>query len=497
MEYHQRTSYDRQDMSAHFLDWGNQPYPFKVYPGPKSIPLPQKVALPQKPLSTVLSKKKGGKIPAAIGLEDLSRILLAAYSPTATARQGGGNFYFRTVASAGALYPTEIYVAVRAVRGLEDGLYHFSIQHHGLIPLRTQDVSPQVAGAMVPPLGKLPVISFFLTAIIFRSAWKYRDRSYRYHLLDTGHVLEHLTLALKAFSFPYRLSHDFRDEEMNRLIGLDDTKEFTLTAVHLCSADPVPSDMEKDLSPLPHEILEASRVSQKEPDYPSIREIHRAGMSSRPLEAPPSPMVEELGLLPSLWESLGPSRPWPEVMPFPDAGFQRRSRRNYVKKPMAHAAFLAFIEAIAPENGSLLPGRFHEQQSIATGLILGEVESKPPGFYLLKPGQKQIGRMKAGPTTKDMAHICLDQAWLAQASMHVLFLVNLEILERCWGSRGYRYALLTAGRLGERLYVTATAMGIGCCGIGAFYDGEAMESLELNPHSHLLYLVALGPVKRT
>ena len=58
-------------MSAHFLDWGNQPDPFKVYPGPKSIPLPQKVALPQKPLSTVLSKKKGGKIPAEIGLEDL------------------------------------------------------------------------------------------------------------------------------------------------------------------------------------------------------------------------------------------------------------------------------------------------------------------------------------------------------------------------------------------------------------------------------------------
>ena len=81
--------------------------------------------------------------------------------------------------------------------------------------------------------------------------------------------------------------------------------------------------------------------------------------------------------------------------------------------------------------------------------------------------------------------------------MHVLFFANLEILERCWGSRGYRYAMLTAGRLGERLYVAATAMGIGCCGIGAFYDGEAAVSLGLNDHSRLLYLVALGPVKRT
>jgi len=397
-------------------------------------------------------------MPAEIGLEDLSRILLAAYSPTAMARQGGKNFYYRTVASAGALYPTEVYVAVRAVRGLTDGLYHFSIPHHGLIPLRKKDVSPQVAVAMVPPLGKLATVSFLLTAIVFRSAWKYRDRSYRYHLLDTGHVLEHLILTLKAFSFPYRSSHDFKDNEMNRLIGLDDTKEFTLTAVHLCSAEPVPTGTVNDLSSLSHEISEASRVSQKEINYASIHEIHRAGISSRLPEAPPPPMVDELGLSPSLWEDLSPSRPWPEIMPFPDAGFRRRSRRNYVKQPLSHAAFTAFIEAMASENSASLPGHYHKEQSLAVGLVLGEVETKPPGFYLLKPGQMQIGLVKAGPTTKDLAHICLDQAWLAQASMHVLFLVNLEILEGCWGSRGYRYAMLTAGRLGERLYVAGVGV---------------------------------------
>lgn len=497
IEYHQRTSYDRQSMTPHFLDWQSQPYPYKTYSGLNPIPLPQKVSLPQKPLSAILSKKKERGISAEIGLEDLSRILLATYSPTAKAHQGGGNFYFRTVASAGALYPTEIYVAVRRVRDLEDGLYHFSIQHHSLFPLRRQDVSSHIAGAMVPPLGKLPTVSFFLTAIVFRSAWKYRDRSYRYHLLDTGHVLEHLILALKAFSFPYRSSHDFRDDEINRLIGLDDTKEFTLTAVHLCGAEPVSSGTVNDLSLLPHEITEASRVSQKEIHYASIREIHRISMSSRLPEAPPSPMVDELGLLPSRWENLGPSPPWPEIIPFPDAGFRRRSRRNYVKQPLSHAAFMAFMETIAAENGTSLPGRCHEKQSLAVGLILGGVETKTPGFYLLKPGQKQIGRVKAGPTTKAMAHVCLDQAWLAQASMHVLFLANLEILERYWGSRGYRYAMLTAGRLGERLYVAATAMGMGCCGIGAFYDGEAVVNLGLNDHSRLLYLVALGPVKRT
>ncbi len=93
------------------------------------------------------------------------------------------------------------------------------------------------------------------------------------------------------------------------------------------------------------------------------------------------------------------------------------------------------------------------------------------------------------------AHICLDQAWLAQAAVHFLFFSNLDLLDSTWGARGYRYAMLTAGRMGERLYLTATALGLGCCGIGAFYDWEAAELLGLNPKSRLLYLVAVGAIK--
>jgi nitroreductase len=52
--------------------------------------------------------------------------------------------------------------------------------------------------------------------------------------------------------------------------------------------------------------------------------------------------------------------------------------------------------------------------------------------------------------------------------------------------------MLDAGRLGERIYLSATAMGLGCCGIGAFYDAEASQLLSLNDSSHLLYLVAVG-----
>jgi nitroreductase len=55
--------------------------------------------------------------------------------------------------------------------------------------------------------------------------------------------------------------------------------------------------------------------------------------------------------------------------------------------------------------------------------------------------------------------------------------------------------MIEAGRFGQRLYLGATALGFGCCGVGTFYDSEAAEFLGLNPESRLLYLVAVGPIK--
>jgi nitroreductase len=72
---------------------------------------------------------------------------------------------------------------------------------------------------------------------------------------------------------------------------------------------------------------------------------------------------------------------------------------------------------------------------------------------------------------------------------------NLEILEKQWGARGYRHAMMTAGRLGHAVYLGATALGLGACGIGALYDREARELLGLNGESALLYLVAAGHTK--
>ena len=133
---------------------------------------------------------------------------------------------------------------------------------------------------------------------------------------------------------------------------------------------------------------------------------------------------------------------------------------------------------------------------VSVGLLAGNVEGIEAGFYLLDRQNESISPVCRGDMVDRMAHICLDQSWLANCAVHFLFLTNFELLEQSRGLRGYRHAMLSAGRLGQRIYVAATSMRLGCCGIGAFYDNEAVELLGLNGQSRLLYLVAVGPVKK-
>ena len=482
-------------MTPHYLDWQNQPSVFKDYPGVAPLSLPSDLSLPEEKLSALLRSVQVRETVQEMDVEALSLILRMAHTLTAKARSAGGDYYFRSVASAGALYPTELYVATHSVRGLDDGLYHFAIHRHCLYPIRAQDISSHVVRFTQTPDNRIPHLTFFLSAIFFRSAWKYRDRSYRYHLLDTGHLLENLVQALKTLRLPAHLSYEFDDNRVNELLGLDETKEVCLAVVHFLGNDIVSETTVGEFAELPGEMRKASQVAAKEMDYPAVREFHQASASPIPEAGPESEMHHELGVVSETWTEAPLPSVWPEVMNFSEALFHRRSRRNFVKEPLSKDHVGALVDSICAEDLAASPGGAEYHRSLAIGVLAGDVEGLEPGFYLLDTTKASLGLVTSGDFIENMAHICLDQQWLGNAATHFLFLANLDLMDRTWGARGYRYAMLTAGRMGQRLYMAATAMGMGCCGIGALYDGEAAERLGLNEASRLLYLVAVGPIK--
>lgn len=493
-QYHESTSYDRDNMSGHYLDWKNQPMVFKDYPGFMPVILPAEANFPHIDLFELIQREKPAEQKESLDLKSLSSIFRLSYSLTARARQASGDFYFRSVASAGALYPCEIYVATHGINDLENGLYHFAIHRHCLYPIRKGDVTPYLSKTIHLNTEKKPILTFILSAIYFRSAWKYRERSYRYHLMDTGHLLENLILALDSLGLHFELSFDFSDDEINHLLGFNEDKEVSLAAVSVFDSDLFEAEDPQAPEELPQTFSQASQVASKEVDYPIVREMHRAGKSIQP-SSETSPVIHDhLGLSVNKWIKNATDKTRPMIMTFAEAVYQRRSKRNFVKESLARNQLVSLVDALCRTNidSQLKPDYLN---TLAIGLLINQVEGMDPGFYMLDIKTHSTGSVKAGPYSQQIAKVCLDQAWLANTAVHLLFLTNLKLLEETYGPRGYRYAMMTAGRMGQRIYLIATAMGLGCCGIGAFYDHEASELLELNPESRLQYLVALGPVK--
>jgi len=482
-------------MKGHALDWSNQPRVFKAYDSIEAIPLPKVDKLPETDLWHLYLSKTPKRLENSLDLKQLSQILSISYGLTSKRSYSGQDLFYRSVPSAGALYPAEIYFFAFNIENLQPGLYHYGIKDRWLTPLRRGDDSA-IMSAMTDNLETQSLFAIFIiSGIFYRSSWKYRDRGYRYILLDAGHLIENLALALKATSLPYAIDYDFDDEHMGRLIGFDDQKEVSLASVQVGGRSSITQKKLIKLSPLSPAIIEASSVSPVETVYEDIIDIHRSGINIPKQFVKDPDISSKLGLNPLKWIPISQNKAPDKKLTYSEVVFRRRSRRNFINQKLKKTTFIQLIDIVFAARAENFPVAKEHANAISIGFLAGNIEELAPGFYLTDTVNKTAGYVNFESTTDKMAAICLNQQWLCSASVHFLFMTHLSTIDRFWGPRGYRYAMMSAGRLGHTLYLGATALGLGCCGIGAFYDNEAKNILGLNPESYLLYLVAVGEVK--
>ncbi len=498
-QYQEITAYDRLHMPRQPLDWPNVPLQTKTYPPLPTIALESGVGLTKKSFWQVMEEPGSSSGRASIDIQTLSEILRLAYGYTARQRAGSQEYLYRSVPSAGALYPVEIYIAGTGIPGLPTGLFHYDIQGFSLQQLRGEEASALMAQTLAIPRSENSWVSFILSGIFFRSSWKYRKRAFRYVMLDTGHLVDNLVSALAFAGLSCLVRYDFVDERLCSLVGLDRLKEACFAMVNVRLGRQL-NNTEGGVSPpepmVPDpEITGASRVSSHEVTYDAVKQIYFTSSECLKGRCPDNRMPRF---------TLPEPRQWFPVRQQGVEGFGadyvgvvqgRRSRRNFVGEPIPVMSFMRLLwlmGATSSSEISVKPGL----PPVTTGFLVGNVEGFDPGFYRLSGEDRRYGLLKSGSFVEQMAGICLDQLWLANAGALFLFMANLKALDDCCGARGYRYAMLEAGVLGQRLYMGSTALGLGCCGIGAFYDNEARELLDLNDDSYLLYLVAVGKVKK-
>ncbi len=184
--------------------------------------------LPPVSLADVIVRRRSSREfgDEAIRLDDLATLLAAAYGVTATRDPGQP---VRAVPSGGALYPLELYVAAAAVSDLAAGLYHFDPFRTALERLRSFD--PRGGLAALSPYGDLLAAAaavVFVTAMFWRTRFKYGLRGYRFALLEAGHVGQNVLLAATALDLASVPVGGMYDRRVDEFLGVDGVNESTI-----------------------------------------------------------------------------------------------------------------------------------------------------------------------------------------------------------------------------------------------------------------------------
>jgi SagB-type dehydrogenase family enzyme len=499
-QYHNSTKHSWHSVhtTAHYLDWNNQPMPFKVYPRLEGEKLPTDLLSSGAPALTALAAPSIGAKEYVPGQHDLAALFYYAAGITKRDIVPGGQMYFRAAACTGALYHIELYLVCGDLPDLPAGVYHFGPHDFSLRQLREGDYRRVLveASGQEPAVAQAPAI-IVTTSVYWRNSWKYQARAYRHSYWDSGTILANLLATGNAHHMPLKVVTAFVDEEVNRPLDLDDQREAALQLV------PVGSDPEQAVSPSPEVAsldLEVAPYSQREVDYPAIREMHAASSLASPQEAqelwgdtPPIKQREPQGQLFPLDQAPEAELPDDTI----EAVIVRRgSSRRFRRSPITYQQLSTMLDRAA----QVIPADFLDGPGATLNqlyLIVHDVEGLPSGSYVFHPQQAVLEQLKAGDFREQAGYLGLHQALPADASVDIFFLTDLApVLER-YGNRGYRIAQVEASIRGGKLYLGAYAQRLGASGL-TFFDDDVTEFF--SPHAQgmsVMFLVALGrPMRR-
>jgi len=150
-----------------------------------------------------------------LSLSQVSQILWAAQGIT---EEGG---FKRAAPSAGALYPLEIYLAVRNVEELKPGVYHYHPRDHVVsFVLKGNYQDPLARACLSQSFVADSPLSIIIAAEYERTTIKYGERGVRYVLIEVGHVGENICLQAVALGLATCPVGAFVDEEVSRVLEL-------------------------------------------------------------------------------------------------------------------------------------------------------------------------------------------------------------------------------------------------------------------------------------
>jgi SagB-type dehydrogenase family enzyme len=536
MRYHQETKhhFSRYARSLGYMDWANQPDPFRRYQGSPLIPLPllKPDAAPLSPLYEDLYRP-GAIASDPVTVPSLSRFFEYSLAISAWKQAGEVRWALRTNPSSGNLHPTEGYLLIDKIPGLLPfpGLYHYAAKEHAL-ELRAELPKESFTSLLqgFPPNAFL--VGF--TSVNWRETWKYGERAFRYCQHDVGHAIGSARIAAQTLGWRMLLLNGLADDTVAALLGVDRAEDFEgVEREHPdCLAVVWPSAQAPDLAtggtislPLslaPDAVREftqhiwhgkANRLSRDDPvQWEILNQVEVASWKSNAEQK----VVELNHDSPSMTTLITPSTNAPAIYPGqPSAGQVIRQRRSALafasNTTISVGSFFTMLARVMPRVDRDLCIRpipwdvLPWEPAIHLALFVHRVDGLAPGLYMLARDLAKVGSLRQamhqqfawtsppgcphdlplflleeGDARSVATQVSCGQDIAGDSAFSLGMIAEFESSLRRHGPWFYRRLFWETGVIGQVLYLEAEATGVRATGIGCFFDDPVHQVMGFN-----------------
>lgn len=497
--YHQRTKhrFAAYATGPETLDWDAQPAPFRHFEGAARIRLPLATDAGNPVAARLLqgfSSLDAGLAALPLTLHTLGALLHLSLGLTAWKSTGPDRWAVRANPSSGNLHPTEAYLFIRGMRGVADGLYHYLPESHEL----------ECRAGIGPSAGGAASVHVALSSVMWREAWKYGERSFRYCQLDAGHAVGALRYAAAVLGWTLGAQSGVDGTSLAVLLGLDRLQDFPARRV-----------LETELEE-PELLLGIGCDGRRPPLLAPVGTPAWHGIASTidrhpmyrwsvvgEVAAATRGRTPAAGAL-AMAAARAPLAAAPIDRPVGEVLLGRRSAQRFDPSAvMPKAGFFRLLGRLLAHDGApwdALPCGWR----IDLLLFVHRVEGLPPGVYLLSRGPTGRGlHAQLAPAQTPVAvpdagldlHLLKDFAPAALARLARSLHCHQDIASNACFALGmlcefdaalaasaatYRELHRQAGLIGQVLYVEAEAAGLRGTGIGCFFDDAVHELLGLD-----------------
>lgn len=487
--YHEATKHHFHKFanSLGYLNWENQPNPFRIYKNCQTIQLPFLEQEPSAQHADLYLRYHNPLLPFTF--INISAMIELSLSISAWKSLSTSKWALRINPSSGNLHPTESYWILPALDKLHAGIYHYNPLLHALALRATLPKS--WTNEWKNHYGSE---GFFcaLSNIYWREAWKYGERAFRYCHHDTGHALAAISFAANLMGWQVTYLSAVHHNTLEQFLGFDQTQWVpgeTENADLLCWIHP-------------HEI----QIQAKD-----LPQILISQFSELNFQGTPEPLSKEIypwDIIETVSEASHKSSTLKNqnyfsnfsALSIPDSSLtatqiirQRRSAVDFdpALSIMSREHFMACLSATLPRANCAPFDVELIEPSVHLFIFVHNVTDIVPGLYVLVRNTNHDQELRThihphfvwkivqdsfplyllqpGNFRKDAMTISCQQN-IAGASAFSLGMVARfrEIIE----TAPYIYPQLfwETGMIGQVLYLQAEAYGLRATGIGCFFD---------------------------